>query len=37
VDTSPLDIVDHLRGISLVPLPVEVLGHDPKLDDEVAR
>ena len=32
----PLDVLDRLSGISLVPLPIEVLGHDPKLDDEVA-
>ena len=31
-----LDIGNHLPGIGLVPAPVEVLGHHPKLDDEVA-
>ena len=26
-----------LPGIALVPLPIEVFGHEPELDDEVAR
>ena len=30
-------VLDRLPGISLVPVPIEVLGHDPELDDEVAR
>ena len=32
----PLDIRDDLPGIGLVPAPVEVLGRDTKLDDEIA-
>src|SRR6516165_1708986 len=33
----PLDVVDDLPGIALEPVAVEGLGHDPELDDEVAR
>ena len=33
----PLDLVDDLAGLALVPVPVEVLGHEAELDDEVAR
>ena len=33
----PLDVFDRLSGISFKPSPIEALGHDPKLDDEVAR
>jgi hypothetical protein len=33
----PLDLGDHLAGMALIPAPVEVLGHGPKLDDEVFR
>ena len=32
----PLDVLDGLPGVALVPVPIEVLGHDPELDDEVA-
>ena len=35
-DTRLLDVGDHLTGVALVPVPVEVLGHDPELDDQVA-
>ena len=31
-----LDAFDGLPGIALVPEPVEVLGHEPQLDDQVA-
>jgi hypothetical protein len=31
-----LDIRDDLTGIGLVPAPIEILGYDTKLDDEVA-
>ena len=31
-----LDIRDDLTGIGLVPGPIEPLGHDPELDEEVA-
>ena len=37
VPNPPLDVRDDLTGISLVPTPVEVLGDEPELDDEVAR
>ena len=37
VPDLPLDIGNHLPRIGLVPAPIEVLGHDPELDDEVAR
>jgi hypothetical protein len=33
---ASLDIRDHLTGIRLIPAPVEVLGHHPELDDEIA-
>ena len=33
----PLHVRDHLAGIALVPVPIEVLGHGPELDDQVAR
>ncbi len=32
----PLDVRDDLAGIGLVPAPVEVLGGQAELDDEVA-
>ena len=32
----PLDVLDGVAGVSLVPVPIEVLGHGPELDDEVA-
>ena len=32
-----LHIDDDLPGIGLVPAPIEVLGHNTKLDDEIAR
>jgi hypothetical protein len=33
----PLHPADHLAGVFLVPAPVEVLGDDPELHQEVAR
>ena len=33
----PLDVFDRLSGISLKPLPIEALGHDAELDNEVTR
>ena len=33
----PLDVRDRLAGVALVPMPIEVLGDVPELDDEVAR
>ena len=33
----PLDILDGLAGVALVPVPVEVLGHGAELDDQVGR
>jgi len=35
--TMPLNIGKNLAGITLVPAPVQVLGHNPKLDYEIAR
>jgi hypothetical protein len=32
-----LHVGDDLPGIGLVPAPVQLLGYDPELDDEVAR
>jgi hypothetical protein len=32
----PLDVLDGLAGVALVPAPVEVLGHGAELDDQVA-
>ena len=32
----PLDVREHLTGIGLVPVPVQVLGHNPKLDNQIA-
>src|SRR5579863_8342423 len=32
-----LHVCDDLPGIGLVPAPVQLLGHDPELDNEVAR
>ena len=32
----PLDVRDDLPGIALVPAPIEVLGDQAELDDEVA-
>ncbi len=31
----PLDVGNHLAGIDFIPAPIEILGHRPKLDDEV--
>ena len=31
-----LDVGDDLTGIGLVPASIEVLGHHPELDDEIA-
>jgi hypothetical protein len=31
-----LNVSDDLPGIGLVPPPVQLLGHDPKLNDEIA-
>ena len=33
----PLDICQYLAGIGLIPAPIEVLGRDAELDDEIAR
>ena len=33
---GPLHVGDRLAGIGLIPAPIEVLGHYPKLDDEIA-
>jgi hypothetical protein len=33
---SPLDVGNHLAGIGFIPASIEVLGHDPELDDEIA-
>ena len=33
---SPLNVGNHLARISLIPASIEVLGHDPELDDEIA-
>ena len=32
-----LDIRHHLAGVGLIPMPIEGLGHDPELDNEVPR
>jgi hypothetical protein len=32
-----LDIRDELAGIGLVPAPIEILGCDSELDDQVVR
>jgi hypothetical protein len=32
-----LDICNHLAGIGLIPAPVQILGREAELDDEVAR
>ena len=32
----PLDVRDRLTGIELVPAPIEVLGREAKLDDQIA-
>ncbi len=32
----PLHVGDDLPGIGLIPAPIELLGHHPELDDEVA-
>ena len=37
MEDLPLHLGDHLAGVALVPVPVEVLGHDPELDDQVCR
>jgi hypothetical protein len=34
---APLYIRQHLRGIGLIPAPVQLLGRNPELNDEVAR
>jgi hypothetical protein len=36
MEDPPLDVRDELAGIGLVPAPIEFLGDEPKLDDEVA-
>jgi hypothetical protein len=36
VTHPPLNLRDRLPGVALIPVPVEGLGRDPKLDDEVA-
>ena len=36
VPDPPLDVRDGLPGIALVPAPVEVLGDEPELDDQIA-
>jgi hypothetical protein len=33
----PLDVFEGMTGITLIPVPVEVFGRDPELDDEIAR
>ena len=33
----PLHLRDHLAGIALIPEPIEVLGHGPELDHQIAR
>src|SRR5665811_1124687 len=33
----PLHVLDGVAGIALIPAPVEVLGHGPKLDDQIIR
>ena len=32
----PLNVLERVSGIALVPMPVEMLGHDPELDNEIA-
>jgi hypothetical protein len=32
-----LDVLDGVAGVAFVPLAIEVLSHDPELDDEVGR
>jgi hypothetical protein len=32
-----LDVRNHVPGIGRVPVPIEVVGHDPELDNEIAR
>ena len=32
-----LDVGDHLPGVSLIPMPIEVFGDPPELNDEVSR
>jgi hypothetical protein len=34
---SPLDVLDGLSGVPLVPVAIEALGYDPELDDQIAR
>ena len=36
MENPPLDRADHLAGIALVPVPVELLGDTAELDDQVA-
>jgi hypothetical protein len=36
VTESPLDVGNHSAGIGFIPTSIEVLGHDPELDDEIA-
>ena len=31
-----LNVGNHLPGVGFIPAPIEVLGHDPELDDEIA-
>ena len=34
---APLDVFDGLAGVALVPVPIEVFGHEAELDNEVTR
>jgi len=34
---APLYIYQHLPGVGLIPTPVQVLGRDAKLNDQIAR
>jgi hypothetical protein len=33
----PLDVCKYLTGVGLIPAPIEVLGGQAELDDEIAR
>jgi hypothetical protein len=37
VADPPLNVGDRLTGIPFVPVPIEGFGHDPELNDEIAR
>jgi hypothetical protein len=37
VPDTPLNVGNYLAGIGLIPTAIEVLGHDPKLDNEIVR